>query len=305
MVYGFDQPNILSAPFHATGQLGYGTLLRHRYRISHRLTVTNLSAVYDSFDIVTGRTVIIKEVSYRLWRLHERRHAYLSFVREGAMLDFLSRRGFPAPERLDFFVFDGRCYLVMTKLRGNTLAELQENGGLTTIEVVRIIRQVCADMDRVHKLGFVHHDLKPENILVLANARPMIIDWGSAEKIRAAGDRRSGCMGTEEFASIEQQVGETQPDNDVFALGVTLKKLVAYPNHQLRSIIEQATAPTGQRWETANDLQQALLQYQIWSSITSLRKILRQPIVDVGVHLLIVIAVFLLLHFLVGFFGMR
>src|SRR5215813_2949279 len=61
---------------------------------------------------------------------------------------------------------DGRTYLVMEKIEGQTLRELLLEGPLPVRRVLPIACQVADGLARAHETGIVHRDLKPENIMV-------------------------------------------------------------------------------------------------------------------------------------------
>ncbi|HKP61418.1 MAG TPA: protein kinase, partial [Polyangiales bacterium] len=84
----------------------------------------------------------------------------------------------------------------------------------------RTARALCA----IHAHGFVHGDVKPQNLIVPeAGAEPKLIDLGLS---RPPGfeERPSG---TPEFMAPELFRGELSPAADVYALGVSVWRLLA------------------------------------------------------------------------------
>jgi serine/threonine protein kinase/tetratricopeptide (TPR) repeat protein len=84
---------------------------------------------------------------------------------------------------------DGRPYLVMELLRGETLKQyLAKFGGkgLSPEEVILFSQQAAAALAAAHRSGIIHRDIKPANIFVVAGERGKrlikILDFGLAKK---------------------------------------------------------------------------------------------------------------------------
>ena len=238
-----------------TGQLAGGAILpgKHVYRLEHILHLSNLSAIYLATDLKRQREVVIKEVSYRHWQPHQRGHAIQLLEREAAMLTMLHRWKIPAPRCLDLFKFQGRTYLVMTRVAGENLHVLAQAHQVTPEMATKIVIRVGKLVQRLHAHGYVHHDIKPANIILQPNGQPILIDYGSAARIRRVEDRPSFSTGTMEFMSLEQARGEVRPGNDLFALGRTLEVLVPQPTQRLALILDRATSPAPMRYQTIAD----------------------------------------------------
>ena len=84
---------------------------------------------------------------------------------------------------------DGRPYLVMELLRGETLKRyLAKAGGhgLTADEVISFAQQAAAALAAAHARGIIHRDIKPANLFVIDALRGKhqikILDFGLAKK---------------------------------------------------------------------------------------------------------------------------
>ncbi len=81
---------------------------------------------------------------------------------------------------------DGRPYLVMELLRGETLRDALRRGPLSATEVVTYSRQAAAALATAHAQGIVHRDIKPANIFVNEGTRGpkqiKILDFGLAKQ---------------------------------------------------------------------------------------------------------------------------
>jgi len=82
----------------------------------------------------------------------------------------------------------GRPYFTMTRLGGQTLAELlrarhedpELQAELTTGRLLRIFLQVGSAVAFAHDRGVVHRDLKPDNVMVGEFGEVRLMDWGIA-----------------------------------------------------------------------------------------------------------------------------
>src|SRR5271156_717425 len=84
---------------------------------------------------------------------------------------------------------DGRPYLVMELLRGETLKQyLAKSGGkgLSREEVIQFSQQAAAALAAAHRKGIIHRDIKPANLFVVEAERGKhlikILDFGLAKK---------------------------------------------------------------------------------------------------------------------------
>ncbi len=101
---------------------------------------------------------------------------------------------------------DGRPYLVMELLRGETLKQyLAKTGGkgLSADEVVLFSQQAAAALAAAHAKGIIHRDIKPANLFVVDAGRGKrlikILDFGLAKKqagVAGADSRTYGIPGS-------------------------------------------------------------------------------------------------------------
>jgi len=122
-------------------------------------------------------------------------------------------------------IHEGRPFLVMPYLEGDTLeARLDKGGPLPPREAAAIARAIADALAEVHALGIVHRDLKPANVLLTARG-PRVLDFGVAAM--ADGDsaltRTGTAVGTPLSISPEQLEGKpADARSDLWALGVLL-----------------------------------------------------------------------------------
>ena len=87
-----------------------------------------------------------------------------------------------------------------------------------------ILLDVCAALERAHRLGIQHRDLKPSNIMLDARLEPRILDFGLSGRDPARGHLR----GTPPYVAPEQLDPGRPIDAraDVYALGVIAYELL-------------------------------------------------------------------------------
>lgn len=123
---------------------------------------------------------------------------------------------------------DGRSYLVMELLHGDSLRQRMRKGPpLRLDEVVRLLDQVASALVHAHRAGVVHRDLKPENIFLVdredGQLHAKVLDFGISKLQGAQTVLTNGpsLMGTPRYMSPEQAHADTDVDAraDQFALG--------------------------------------------------------------------------------------
>ena len=129
--------------------------------------------------------------------------------------------------------YEGRPYIAMQYVEGETLANRLSRGRLTDSEVRTIARQAAEGLAEAHRLGVLHRDIKPANIMIGARGEVKVMDFGLAtrETVATAGasitqtlDMASGQIsGTVPYMSPEQLRGEPLDVRaDIFSFGAVL-----------------------------------------------------------------------------------
>ena len=201
-----------------------GVTLDGRYLIEKRLGQGGFGVVYLASDNRTAsRKVVVKimrpdEVGNE-WSKHK-------FKQEVEALSRLDHPGivglFDCGETAD-----GRPYIVMQYIDGDSLRSLLQVNGMPVARVAAIIRQIGNALTAAHEAGILHRDLKPENITVKVtngeeNAK--VIDFGVAKvknSIVNVNTAAGVILGTLIYMSPEQLDGRPlTPQSDIYALGV-------------------------------------------------------------------------------------
>lgn len=135
---------------------------------------------------------------------------------------------------------DGWPYFVMDYIEGVRIDEYCDRAKLSTVERLRLFRDVCAAVQFAHQNLVVHRDIKPSNILVTPNGTPKLLDFGIAKLLSpnsAPSSERTATLArimTPQYASPEQVRGANiTTESDIYSLGVLLYKLLTghHPYH--------------------------------------------------------------------------
>jgi TolB-like protein/Tfp pilus assembly protein PilF/predicted Ser/Thr protein kinase len=118
-------------------------------------------------------------------------------------------------------VDDGRPFIVMQRVEGETLEDRLRAGPMSIDDTLELGLAITDALAEVHALGIVHRDLKPANIVLSARG-PKILDFGVASLKGSPQLTSTGMtLGTPLTMSPEQFRGQL-PDNrsDLWSLGV-------------------------------------------------------------------------------------
>ena len=129
---------------------------------------------------------------------------------------------------------DGRAYLVMEKLPGQTLASRLADGALPLATAVAVFAQLGLAVAAMHDAGLIHRDLKPENVMLIddgAAVHAVLLDFGIAKAmvdgvvtLTETGQVR----GTPAYMAPERFFGAPAAvATDVYELAVTLFAMIA------------------------------------------------------------------------------
>ena len=155
---------------------------------------------------------------------------------------------------------DGRPYILMEFLEGETLFSFGQRKGLISPEItLAITAQVCSGLEAAHQRGVVHRDIKPANIYITPKPDnhyfTKILDFGIAklEDPRLAGGvhtRSVMIAGTPHYMSPEQArtLHGVDQRTDIYAVGVVAYELltgrVPYDAHSIGELVFQQTRTT-------------------------------------------------------------
>ncbi|MCE9571880.1 MAG: serine/threonine protein kinase [Deltaproteobacteria bacterium] len=130
---------------------------------------------------------------------------------------------------------DGRPYLAMEKLGGQTLAARLGDGRMPPLTALRLFGQLADAVAALHDRGLVHRDLKPENVFLVGNAgapeHAVLLDFGIAKELAAPASTTTqdgGVRGTPAYMAPERFFGSPAAiATDIYELAVVLFAMLA------------------------------------------------------------------------------
>uniref|UniRef100_A0AAU2V4B4 non-specific serine/threonine protein kinase n=1 Tax=Streptomyces sp. NBC_00003 TaxID=2903608 RepID=A0AAU2V4B4_9ACTN len=202
---------------------GTGRLLGGRYRLVSRLGHGGMGTVWRARDEVVDRDVAVKEprVPDHLGE-RERANVHLRMQREARAA---ARIGHPSVVTVhDVVMEDGKPWIVMELVRGQSLADRLQEGTLDVREAARIGLAVLGALSAAHEAGVLHRDVKPDNVLLGRGDRVVLTDFGIAQVEGEQGLTETGAfVGSPEFIAPERVLGRRPgPESDLWSLGVVL-----------------------------------------------------------------------------------
>ena len=127
---------------------------------------------------------------------------------------------------------DGRLYLVMELLRGETLRARLQRGELPVAQALSIARDLARALAVAHNAGVAHRDVKPANVMLTDDApsRTVLLDFGIARSLDPAATMTSTSfvVGTAGYIAPEIAMGGRAYDAraDLYSLGVVLYEML-------------------------------------------------------------------------------
>jgi serine/threonine-protein kinase len=244
---------------------GCGAVVAGRYHLDHLLGAGGAAVVYRATDLETGDVIALKLARAPTDEMNE------NLQREAEALARVRHPGI-VRVRAHGIAPDGRTYLVLGYLAGDSLRTILRAGVLAPLDALTVTGAVAEAVAALHMSGLLHRDLKPDNIIVPVqdtarrprdrDSRPTmprpafaaatLIDLGICGRLQPDGQTDTGrtrwgrVSGTPWYAAPEQLAGRPQtPATDVFGLGVLLYELLTGRRPQADAPVQVLRAPNG------------------------------------------------------------
>jgi len=211
-----------------------GRKLAH-YEITRRLGKGGMGEVYQATDARLGRNVAIKILPTDSSQTEDRLKRLEHEARVLASLNHPSIASIYGLEE-----YEGRKFLVMELVPGETLAERIKRGPIHVDEAIGLGRLIAEALEVAHEKGIIHRDLKPANVMITPDGKLKLLDFGLARifepvpvdsgelpTLPSTMSMGNIILGTAAYMSPEQARGKAvDKRTDIWAFGCVLFEML-------------------------------------------------------------------------------
>ncbi len=208
--------------------------LGQKYELLEQIGSGGMGVIWKIFDRSLNRTLAIKVLHHEL---AQDKLAAARFEHEAQIAVGLTHSNIGAvygPGVAE----DGRPYILMDFIEGESLGKILENMGKLDSERAKdIFQQIAEALSYSHSKGIIHRDIKPNNIIISKTPSGAdlvhVVDFGLAKSLYEDVANVSGltqtaeACGTPEYMSPEMFLGnEITPQADIYSLGCILFEML-------------------------------------------------------------------------------
>ncbi|HEX2123376.1 MAG TPA: serine/threonine-protein kinase [Thermoanaerobaculia bacterium] len=228
-------PSDSARPFGSSG-LGPGMVLDGKYEILNRLGVGGMGEVFKARHLHLNTFRCIKVMRQALLDDEGVRNR---FLREARLATQIHHPNIAVVH--DFFLGDGRSYMVTEFIDGTTVRQWSGAYGPFPLALAAdVASQVLLGLDHIHRRGLLHRDISPDNVMLTYDSDDRfvakIIDLGIAKDINTdsvPSDRTQAgvlignpkYMSPEQFGALEDNE-QLDGRADLYCLGVVLYEML-------------------------------------------------------------------------------
>ncbi len=204
-------------------------LVAGRYRLLSPLGSGGMGTVWRAEDVVLGREVAVKEVTFPHGLTDEEREVLRERTRREARA--AARLDHPSAVTVFDVVEEGDSpYLVMELVEARTLSQVvRSEGPLSPQRTAQVGLALLGALETAHAQGIVHRDVKPGNVLLCPDeggrpGRVVLTDFGIASSPGDPSITSTGLLlGSPSYIAPERAKGlPPGPASDLWSLGATL-----------------------------------------------------------------------------------
>jgi ABC-type phosphate/phosphonate transport system substrate-binding protein/tRNA A-37 threonylcarbamoyl transferase component Bud32 len=203
------------------GALEIGTVLRDRYEILSQIGVGSFGIAYIAKDreSPSHKSFVIKQFNQINIDAIDMKIAREGFDREARFLEQLKHDCIPTLYAQ--FEEKGQFYIVQSLVEGIPLSQELKYGEKKDEEYIKaLLINVLTPLEYVHKQDIIHRDLKPANLIRRNDGGISLIDFGSVKELVNKPTSEIGTIiGTLDYMSGEQAIGQAKLSSDVYAVG--------------------------------------------------------------------------------------
>lgn len=200
--------------------LDAGAIIGGHYSVEGLINTGGFGSVYRGIALSEGnRPCAIKE-TYDVTPA-ARRQALM----EAAIL--FTVKSEHLPQVYDAFEESGRFYLVMQLIEGQNCSQMVKTHGgpFREQEVLGWLLPIADVLQELHGRNppVLHRDIKPANIILTPRGQAVLVDFGLTRLYDPSTQTQTMARAVSEgFSPLEQYIGQTSPQSDIYALAATM-----------------------------------------------------------------------------------